>query len=78
MFVLHVSDTLFINFFQKLLVVLSNVTDERYTDYWKQVGKLTGGATHLMNLFEKFVTKTVQLLPQAQSGTFEAASDDMG
>lgn len=61
-----------------MLVVLSNVTDEKYAEYWQQVGKLTGGATHLMNLFEKFITKIVQLLPQAQSGTFEAVSDDMG
>jgi hypothetical protein len=64
--------------FQKLLVVLSNVTDEKHTEYWQQVGKVTGGATHLMNLFEKFVTKIIQLLPQAQSDTFEAVSDDMG
>ncbi|XP_012939635.1 cadherin EGF LAG seven-pass G-type receptor 1 [Aplysia californica] len=65
------------DFVQKLLVVLSNVTDQTYMGYWQRVGKLTGGATHLLNLFEEFVTKIVKLLPEAQSGTFEAVSDDM-
>ncbi|GFR69625.1 cadherin EGF LAG seven-pass G-type receptor 1 [Elysia marginata] len=65
------------DFVQKLLVVLSNVTDEQYVDYWQEVGRLTGGATHLMNMFEAYIGKVVQSLPTAKSGTFEAVSDDM-
>ena len=59
-------------------MVLSNVTDEQYADYWQEVNRLTGGATHLMNMFEAYIDKVVQSLPTAKSGTFEAVSDDMG
>ncbi|RUS82130.1 hypothetical protein EGW08_010104 [Elysia chlorotica] len=68
------------DFVQKLLVVLSNVTDEQYVDYWQEINSLTvetGGATRLMNLFEAYIDKVVQSLPTAKSGTFEAVSDDM-
>jgi len=65
------------DFVQKLLVVLSNVTDDAYAHYWLRVGALTGGCTHLLNLVEQFVAKLVQQLPEIQSGTFEAVSDDM-
>ena len=59
-------------------MVLSNVTDEQYSDYWQEVGRRTGGATHLMNMFEAYIGKVVESLPMAKSGTFEAVSDDMG
>ena len=58
-------------------MVLSNVTNDSYSDYWDRVNQITGGATELLNLCQEFVSKMVELLPVAGAGTWEAVSDDM-